>query len=285
MLDVGYMNKSNTDNMVIVNNICQYFNLSSHLSLSWLMHKITDKEQHTIKALENVSLSISQGTTYALVGESGSGKSTLANIIAGLLKPSFGDIYIDGVNIVKESKNSKAYQHYRRNVQMVFQSPYASLNPRWKVASILAEPIKVFKLLDTNHKIQMRIDALLEQVGLSSSDGKKYPHEFSGGQRQRVSIARALASNARFIICDEPTSALDASVQAQVLNLLKSLQKDIGLTYLFITHDFAVVRTMAHHIGVLKNGILMEEQSADDLFASPQTDYTKQLLKATPKLK
>ena len=167
---------------------------------------------------------------------------------------------------------------------MVFQSPYASLNPRWKVGDILSEPMRAFGLIDGAKAQRSRVAELLEQVGLSESDATKYPHEFSGGQRQRISIARALASQPEVIICDEPTSALDVSVQAQVLNLLKSLQKEFGLTYLFITHDLAVVSTMANRIGVLNQGVLVEEQDTAALFADPQQDYTKMLLSAAPKI-
>jgi peptide/nickel transport system ATP-binding protein len=167
---------------------------------------------------------------------------------------------------------------------MVFQSPYASLNPRWKVKDILCEPIKAFKLIE-NPKAQIdRVHELLEQVGLASSDANKFPHEFSGGQRQRISIARALSSEPEIIVCDEPTSALDVSVQAQVLNLLKSLQKEYALTYLFITHDLAVVSTMANKIGVLNQGKLVEEQSPEVLFSEPKNSYTKMLLNAAPKI-
>jgi peptide/nickel transport system ATP-binding protein len=167
---------------------------------------------------------------------------------------------------------------------MVFQSPYASLNPRWRVGSILAEPIRVFRLVDSRDAEQARVRELLEQVGLSASDARRYPHEFSGGQRQRISIARALASKPDFIVCDEPTSALDVSVQAQVLNLLKQLQRDLGLTYLFITHNLAVVRVMAHRIGVLKSGKLVEEQDTEKLIESPQSDYTQMLIRSAPRI-
>ena len=167
---------------------------------------------------------------------------------------------------------------------MVFQSPYASLNPRWRVWSILAEPLRVFSLADSQSAERRRVHELLEQVGLSTSDAHRFPHEFSGGQRQRISIARALASRPEFIVCDEPTSALDVSVQAQVLNLLKQLQNDLGLTYLFITHDLAVVRVMAHRIGVLKSGRLIEEESTESLIESPQSEYTKMLIRSAPRI-
>ena len=167
---------------------------------------------------------------------------------------------------------------------MVFQSPYASLNPRWKVGDIIAEPIKAFRLINDHASQINRVHELLEQVGLSSSDVNKFPHEFSGGQRQRISIARALSSEPEIIICDEPTSALDVSVQAQVLNLLKSLQKEYSLTYLFITHDLAVVSTMANKIGVLNQGKLVEEQTPENLFSNPKKAYTKMLLNSAPNI-
>ena len=244
---------------------------------SWV-RAITRQPEQRLVAVDQVSLTVQSGQTFALVGESGSGKSTLARILVGLDKPTQGAVLLNGERFLPSR------QEHRRQVQMIFQSPYASLNPRWRVADILAEPIKAFGLrkgADVAH----RVSELLSQVGLSASDGKRFPHEFSGGQRQRISIARALASEPSFLVCDEPTSALDVSVQAQVLNLLKSLQRELGLTYLFITHDLAVVRTMAHEIGVLKNGQLVERQSADDLFRAPQHEYTQMLLRSAPVLR
>ena len=233
-----------------------------------------------VEALKNVSLTIEQGQTYALVGESGSGKSTLARIVVGVDDATSGQVSIAGhpISMLMPKAN-------RREIQMVFQSPYASLNPRWRVSDLIAEPLKAFGLVENKQAMQELVTELLEQVGLQADDARKFPHQFSGGQRQRISIARALSSNPKFIVCDEPTSALDVSVQAQVLNLLKDLQSELGLTYLFITHDLAVVKTMAHKIGVLKQGELVEEQSADALFAAPQHEYTKALLVAAPVLK
>ena len=232
-----------------------------------------------VQALKNVSLSIQQGETYALVGESGSGKSTLARIVVGVDNASSGQVSIAGHQI-----STSMPKETRRDIQMVFQSTYASLNPRWRVRDLVAEPLRAFGITHGRKETVKRVTELLEQVGLQADDARKFPHQFSGGQRQRISIARALSSNPKFIVCDEPTSALDVSVQAQVLNLLKDLQSELGLTYLFITHDLAVVKTMAHQIGVLKQGVLIEEQSADDLFASPQHQYTKDLLAAAPVL-
>ena len=233
----------------------------------------------SVNALKNVSLSIQQGETYALVGESGSGKSTLARIVVGVDDASSGQVSIAGHQI-----STRMPKENRRDIQMVFQSPYASLNPRWRVRDLVAEPLRAFGITEGRKATVMRVTELLEQVGLQGDDAQKFPHQFSGGQRQRISIARALSSNPKFIVCDEPTSALDVSVQAQVLNLLKGLQSELGLTYLFITHDLAVVKTMAHQIGVLKQGELIEEQTADALFAQPQHAYTKALLAAAPVL-
>ena len=242
---------------------------------AWL-RRLTGTAIDQLVAVDQVSIQIAPGETFALVGESGSGKSTLARMIVGLDRPTSGQVLLNG-----EPFKPRQMSH-RRQVQMVFQSPYASLNPRWRVQDILREPLQAFGLRKSGQDQAARVSELLDQVGLSQSDGARYPHEFSGGQRQRISIARALASEPTFLVCDEPTSALDVSVQAQVLNLLKQLQKDLGLTYLFITHDLAVVRSMAHHIGVLKHGQLVEQATADRLFADPQHPYTQMLLDAAP---
>ena len=255
------------------------------LSEPWLVRMIYRKPRRFLDAVDNVSFAIERGKTYALVGESGSGKSTIARIAVGLLGPSSGRILIDGHNLHDRGLSQAEHRRIRQRLQMVFQSPYASLNPRWRVGNILAEPLRTFSLVDGRQAEQKRVDELLEQVGLSASDARRFPHEFSGGQRQRISIARALASRPDFIVCDEPTSALDVSVQAQVLNLLKELQRDLGLTYLFITHDIAVVRVMAHTIGVLKSGQLVEEQDTATLIESPESDYTKMLIRSAPRIR
>lgn len=265
---------------VVAKDLCRTFDLSQ----PWIVRKLTMQPKRLLKAVDHVNFEIERGTTYALVGESGSGKSTIANMVVGLMQPSAGSITIDGQNLGDASMNRQEQQRLRRRIQMVFQSPYASLNPRWKVGDILSEPMRAFNLIDGATAQRRRVAELLEQVGMSETDAGKFPHEFSGGQRQRISIARALASQPEVIICDEPTSALDVSVQAQVLNLLKSLQQDFGLTYLFITHDLAVVSTMANKIGVLNQGVLVEEQATVDLFSKPQQDYTKMLLSAAPKI-
>lgn len=264
-----------------VEQLCRRFDLSE----PWLVRMIYRRPKRFLNAVDNVSFAIERGKTYALVGESGSGKSTIARIAVGLLGPSSGRILIDGHNLHDRELSQAEHRRIRQRLQMVFQSPYASLNPRWRVGNILAEPLRTFSLVDGRQAEQNRVDELLEQVGLSASDARRFPHEFSGGQRQRISIARALASRPDFIVCDEPTSALDVSVQAQVLNLLKELQHDLRLTYLFITHDLAVVRVMAHTIGVLKSGQLVEEQDTATLIESPESDYTKMLIRSAPRIR
>ena len=263
-----------------IDRLSQRFDLSD----PWIARLISRRPKQFLNAVDNVSFNIEKGKTYALVGESGSGKSTIALMAVGLLRPTGGSVLIDGHNLYDRTQSQLEHRRTRRRLQMVFQSPYASLNPRWRVGNILAEPLRVFSLTDSQSAERRRVHELLEQVGLSQSDAHRFPHEFSGGQRQRISIARALASRPEFIVCDEPTSALDVSVQAQVLNLLKRLQNDLGLTYLFITHDLAVVRVMAHRIGVLKSGRLIEEESTESLIESPQSEYTKMLIRSAPRI-
>jgi peptide/nickel transport system ATP-binding protein len=265
---------------ITAKNLVRRFDLSD----PWIVRKLTFRPKKFLTAVNDVSFSVEKGTTYALVGESGSGKSTIAKMAVGLLTPSAGSITLDNHNLNDPNLSPQRQRLMRRRIQMVFQSPYASLNPRWRVGDILKEPIQSFDLIQGTKNQAKRVEELLEQVGLSPSDAKKYPHEFSGGQRQRISIARALSSQPDVIICDEPTSALDVSVQAQVLNLLKSLQKEFSLTYLFITHDLAVVSSVANRIGVLNKGALVEEASPEELFTNPKQDYTRMLLNAAPKM-
>ena len=267
----------NNHHYLNASNLTRHFDISEPL----LIRIISRKKKKILTAVQNVSFSIKKGQTYALVGESGSGKSTIARMIVGLDQPDKGQITIDGNPIFDNKKTH--HNNLRQKLQMVFQSPYSSLNPRWRIGDILLEPIRAFRLVGEGDAQKRRVFELLEQVGLSTQDASRYPHEFSGGQRQRISIARALASNPEFIVCDEPTSALDVSVQAQVLNLLKKLQRELKLTYLFISHDIAVVRVMAHRIGVLKNGVLVEENDAEKLIENPENPYTKMLMEATPK--
>ncbi len=251
------------------------------VSKPWLNRVLEGGEKQYLKAVDGVSFSIAKGETFALVGESGSGKSTVARMVVGLLPPTDGEVVIDGVSMSSRAALAER-QRLRRRIQMIFQDPYASLNPRWQVDRIVAEPIRAFRLIEREKEIDARVGELLTLVGLHPADGKKYPHEFSGGQRQRVAIARALASNAEFIVCDEPTSALDVSVQAQILNLMRDLQDRLGLTYLLISHNLAVVRHMASRIGVMYLGRIVEISNGRELFAQPKHPYTRMLLDAVP---
>ncbi|MEE1612007.1 ABC transporter ATP-binding protein [Microvirga sp. CF3016] len=251
------------------------------VSKPWLNRVLEGDEKQYLKAVDGVSFAIAKGETFALVGESGSGKSTVARMVVGLLQPTSGEVAIAGVSMTTRAAAAER-QRLRRRIQMIFQDPYASLNPRWQVDRIVAEPIRAFRLIEKEKDITARVGELLSLVGLHPADGRKYPHEFSGGQRQRVAIARALASNAEFIVCDEPTSALDVSVQAQILNLMRDLQDRLGLTYLFISHNLAVVRHMANRIGVMYLGRIVEISNGRELFAHPKHPYTRMLLDAVP---
>ena len=253
------------------------------VSKPWLNRVLENAPKQYLKAVDGVSFDIRKGETFALVGESGSGKSTVARMVVGLLQPSGGEVKIDGVSMTDPAASAER-QRLRRRIQMIFQDPYASLNPRWRVGRIIAEPIRAFDIIAGDAAIEARVGELLSLVGLHPDDGKKFPHEFSGGQRQRIAIARALASNAEFIVCDEPTSALDVSVQAQILNLMRDLQQKFGLTYLFISHNLAVVRHMATRIGVMYLGRLVEVSEGKQLFAAPRHPYTRMLLDAVPDL-
>jgi peptide/nickel transport system ATP-binding protein len=252
------------------------------VSRPWLNRVLEGQPRAFLKAVDGLSFDIRKGETFALVGESGSGKSTVARMAVGLLPVSGGEVMIDGISMTKV-KDSAERQTLRKRIQMIFQDPFASLNPRWRVARIIAEPIHAFGLLK-GAAVEARVGELLSLVGLHPDDGKKFPHEFSGGQRQRVAIARALASSAEFIVCDEPTSALDVSVQAQILNLMRDLQKEFGLTYLFISHNLAVVRHMADRIGVMYLGRIVEISAGKTLFSAPRHPYTRMLLDAVPDL-
>ncbi|MDR3532158.1 MAG: ATP-binding cassette domain-containing protein [Rhodopila sp.] len=255
----------------------------SHLfdvSRPFLQRAFTREPRRMLRAVDDVSFVIAPGTTFALVGESGCGKSTIARLAVGLYAPSGGDILFEGEAL----SNARAQPALRRRMNMIFQDPYASLNPRWRVSDIVAEPIRAFRLANRPNEVRGRVGALLAQVGLTVRDGEKYPHEFSGGQRQRISIARALSSEPDFLVCDEPTSALDVSVQAQILNLMRDLQKRLGLTYLFISHNLAVVRHMADWLGVMYLGRIVEQGPAEDIFRRPRHPYTRLLLDAIPDL-
>ena len=237
---------------------------------------IPSRRQYLV-AVNDVSFDIRQGEVFGIVGESGSGKSTVARMIAGLYRIDGGAILYDGQPV------TGSLTWYRRQIQMIFQDPYSSLNPRMRVDAIVAEPARHHRLL-SGKALKHRVDELLEHVGLGADAGLKYPHEFSGGQRQRISIARALATQPKFLICDEPTSALDVSIQAQILNILKDLQEHLNLTMLFISHDLPVVRQMCDRVAVMQNGRLVEIQEAETLFASPREDYTRSLLRQMPRL-
>ncbi len=243
----------------------------------------TESTKNSVMAVNDVSFNIKEGESFGLVGESGSGKSTIAKMIVSLYSPSAGDIDFDNVCVTK-IKSNKDMMKFRKQIQMIFQDPYSSLNGRLKVKDIVSEPIKLHNPSISSKDIDSYIYDLLESVELTQQSAERYPHEFSGGQRQRISIARALATQPRLLVCDEPTSALDVSIQAQILNLLKDLQEQLNLTILFISHDLPVVRQMCDRIGVLKNGKLCEISKTEELFNNPSHDYTKELLTLMPKI-
>jgi peptide/nickel transport system ATP-binding protein len=267
------------ERLVEIRNLKRVFDVSPPF-----LNRVIDRApKQFLTAVDDVSFDIARGETFALVGESGSGKSTVARMVVGLLEPTAGKVTIDTVRMTGRAPAADR-KRVRRRMQMIFQDPYASLNPRWRVDRIVAEPIRAFRLIQGEAAIRARVGELLSLVGLHPADGIKYPHEFSGGQRQRVAIARALASDAEFIVCDEPTSALDVSVQAQILNLMRDLQDRLGLTYLFISHNLAVVRHMASRIGVMYLGRVVEIGDGRGLFTEPKHPYTRMLLDAVPDL-
>ena len=263
--------------------IAEHLSCAFNLSKPWLDRLAGGAPRRILMAVADVSFTIAHGETLALVGESGSGKTTVAKLTVGLLPATSGDVLIEGVSM-NDPQRSAERRRLRRRIQMVFQDPYSSLNPRWRARDIVAEPIRAFSLAATRRETYQRVNELLMQVELEADDGEKYPHEFSGGQRQRIAIARALASAPEFIVCDEPTSNLDVSVQAQVLNLVRDLQDQLGLSYLFISHNLAVVRYMASRIGVMYLGRLVELAPVDALFTTPRHPYTRMLLAAAPDL-
>ena len=259
--------------LVQIKNLCKTFNEGF----------FTEKSQNNVLAVDTVSFNIQEGKSFGLVGESGSGKTTIAKMIVNLFKPTSGEIYFDDV-CINNIKSNKELLKFRKQIQMIFQDPYSSLNGRLKVKDIIAEPIKLHDANISSNELNEYINDLLDSVELSKSSAERYPHEFSGGQRQRISIARALATKPRLLVCDEPTSALDVSIQAQILNLLKDLQEQLNLTILFISHDLPVVRQMCDDIGVLKNGKLCEVSETEELFKNPNHEYTKELLRLMPKI-
>ncbi|MCP4182175.1 MAG: ATP-binding cassette domain-containing protein [Hyphomicrobiales bacterium] len=265
--------------LVSVSNLTRLFDVSKPL-----LNRVIEREgKKLLRAVDDVSFDIAEGETFALVGESGSGKSTVAKMVVGLLPPTEGHIRIDSLDLSDKSQRGKM-REMRSQIQMIFQDPFASLNPRWRVEKIIAEPILAFNLEPDDNAIKRRVGDLLTLVGLDPSDGRKFPHEFSGGQRQRICIARALASKPKFIVCDEPTSALDVSVQAQILKLMRDLQDEFSLTFLFISHDLSIVRHMATRIGVMYLGRLVEISKTKTLFRNPKHPYTRMLLDAVPDL-
>jgi len=255
-----------------------------NLKLSFVLkNALFKRNQRLLHAVDDVSFSIADGETFGLVGESGSGKSTVARLIAGLYKPQRGRIRVMGEEVELHRQDEKSRQA-RRALQMIFQDPYSSLNGRLKVLDIVAEPIRFFKMTTSEKQTRAIVQDLLDHVGLGAAAAMRYPHEFSGGQRQRISIARALASRPRILICDEPTSALDVSIQAQILNLLKDLQAELGLTMLFISHDLPVIRQMCDRVAVMRKGAICEIADTRDMFESPSHEYTQHLLELMPRM-
>ena len=253
------------------------------VSAPWLNRVIERRPRTLLHAVDGVSFEIERGKTLALVGESGCGKSTVARLLVGLYRPTRGNFQFDGQDAHAGYDGADA-RSLRRRIQMIFQDPYASLNPRWRVEDIVGEPLQEHGMATNKTELRERVGALLDSVGLSPLDMTKFPHQFSGGQRQRVSIARALATEPEFLVCDEPTSALDVSVQAQVLNIMKDLQQRRGLTYLFISHNLAVVRHVSDAVGVMYLGRLVELADKVSLFGQPRHPYTRMLLDAIPKM-
>lgn len=265
-----------TTPLVSVSDLEKVFDVSP----PWLNRVLERKPRLLLHAVDGVSFTVARGRTLALVGESGCGKSTVARLLVGLYRPTRGRVRFDGHDLGAASAGEG--QRLRRRLQMIFQDPYASLNPRWRVRDIIAEPMKVHRTEPSSEAIDARVAELLSQVGLAPADAAKFPHQFSGGQRQRLSIARALSTRPEFLVCDEPTSALDVSVQAQVLNLMRDLQREHGLTYLFISHNLAVVHHIADEVGVMYLGRIVELASRAQIFARPRHPYTRMLLDAIP---
>ncbi|MFK7965076.1 MAG: dipeptide ABC transporter ATP-binding protein [Burkholderiaceae bacterium] len=246
-------------------------------------HSIFPSKRLFLDAVKQVSFSIKPGEVFGLVGESGSGKSTVARMITGIYAPSGGSIHFAGTELTALKSRAEAAP-WRRQMQMIFQDPFSSLNGRMRVIDIIAEPIYFHQLASSKQEAEKIVHDLLDVVGLGEAAARKFPHEFSGGQRQRISIARALATRPRFLICDEPTSALDVSIQAQILNLLKDLQEELGLTMLFISHDLPVIRQICDRVGVMRHGQLLEVASTEQLFNAPEHEYSRHLLDLMPKL-
>jgi peptide/nickel transport system ATP-binding protein len=273
------MPDGSTREFVRLEGLKRYFDVSP----PWLVRAIEGRPRQIVQAVDGIDIEIAKGETFSLVGESGCGKSTVARLVVGLFPPTDGRIEFDG-NDMAQHRSRTEMAALRRRMQMIFQDPYASLNPRWRVFDIIAEPIRAFGLSRDKADLEKRVGDLLRQVRLTPADGRKYPHEFSGGQRQRISIARALASEPEFLVCDEPTSALDVSVQAQILNLMVDLQRRLQLTYLFISHNLAVVYHISTRVGVMYLGRLVEVAPTETLFRRPKHPYTRMLLDTIPDL-
>lgn len=270
---------STTAPLVVAHDLAKTFDVSA----PWLNRVIERKPRLLLHAVDGVSFEIPRGQTLALVGESGCGKSTVARLLVGLYNPSRGHVKFEDEDVHATFASPRGLA-LRQRIQMIFQDPYASLNPRWTVDAIVGEPLSEHGLVRDKAERHARVGELLQSVGLSPADGIRYPHQFSGGQRQRISIARALATAPEFLVCDEPTSALDVSVQAQVLNIMKDLQRERGLTYLFISHNLAVVRHVSDQVGVMYLGRLVEVADKRTLFATPRHPYTRMLLDAIPQM-
>jgi oligopeptide transport system ATP-binding protein len=265
------MSREGKEPLLVVEGLTKHFPVRS----GFLVERTVDR----VKAVDGVDFAVEQGTTLGLVGESGSGKSTTGYCVLQLLRPTAGSVRFDGRELTE--LKGEELRRMRREMQIVFQDPYSSLNPRMTVADIVSEPLEVHGS-GTRRSRRETVRVLLDVVGFDPSFTNRYPHEFSGGQRQRIGIARALALNPKLIVCDEPVSALDVSIQAQILNLLRELQRDFGLTYLFIAHDLAVVRAMSDTIAVMNQGRIVEAGPAEQVYTSPQDEYTKALLSAVP---
>lgn len=266
------MNNYREEVILEVRNLKKYFPINRGIIFS--------KHVGDVKAVDDVSFYIRRGETLGLVGESGCGKSTIARTIIRLIDPTDGQIIFDGIDITKLS--FKELRKIRKDMQIIFQDPYSSLNPRMTVSEIIGEPLQVHGIVKSSKEKEKKVQELLELVGLAPYHATRYPHEFSGGQRQRIGIARALALNPKFIVADEPTSALDVSIRSQIINLMQDLQKNLKLTYLFISHDLAVIRHICDRIAVMYLGKLVELASNDDLYNSPLHPYTQALLSAIP---
>lgn len=258
------------NNLITIKNLVKHFDVKTNLF---------SRVKNNLKAVNNISFDIKKGETLGIVGESGCGKSTTGKLLLNLLEPTSGEVLFEGKNIY--SISNEELRKLRKNMQIIFQDPFASLNPRMKIFDLIEEPLKIHKIGTKEDRIK-KVKEIIKIVGLDEYHLNKYPHEFSGGQRQRICIARAIILNPKFIICDEAVSALDVSIQSQIINLLKDLQKDFNLTYMFISHDISVVKHVSNRIAVMYLGQIVELAETNDLFKNPKHPYTKALLSAIP---